>query len=1380
MNDNERTILQFPPASPGFIPSTLPFFVVGIGASAGGINALLRFFEAMPADNGMAFVIVLHLSPKYESNVAQILHAKTKMPVLQVNETVAIEPNHVYIIPPSKDLLMNDGTLQVISAARPRGRHTAIDLFLRTLAEVHRERAVGIILSGSGSDGAVGIARIKEKGGITLVQSPDDAEYDSMPRSAIDTGAVDLSLPAAEMPQKLIMLFHNANSLELPAIGNPEQKLGARRAEAHTEESEKALLDVMGMLQVHTGHDFRHYKRATVLRRIERRMQVNGLHDLMAYRKFLEQHQDETMALLQDMLISVTNFFRDRDAFDALERDVIPKIFENTPEGEQVRAWSLGCATGEEAYSLAMLLADQNALMSKSKSIQIFASDIDERAINIARHGLYPDSIIADVSPSRLRQYFDKEEQHYRVKRDIREQVLFALHNVLRDPPFSKLNLVSCRNLLIYLNRDIQKRVIEILHYALRPHGYLFLGSAESVDLASGLFVPIDKKHRIYQAANARSGSFHAMPSLLGPSERLHPVKASKNRSERRRTSPQEVHQRLLEDYAPPSILIDENNDVVYATRQAGRFLHYPGGETSNNILTTIHPDLQLELRAALFRATQSHQNVTTRYVAMAEGKKTSSVRIVICPAQDQHAATGMTLLVFEELSEPIEAQVAIVSPDNNSVALHLEEELKQTKEQLRSVIDQYEVALEDLKASNEELQAINEELRSTTEEMETSKEELQSTNEELITVNLEMKMKVDETAKANDDLQNFISATEIAVVFIDRGMRIKRYTRPSTKIFNLIATDIDRSLLDITHRLEYPDIAQDIEQVFEKLQPVEREVRSTEGLWYIAKLLPYRTAEDRIEGVVLSFIDISRRKLVEQRLQESEQRMRLIAASTRDYAIATMDMDGIVTSWNNGAERLFGYSEKEMLGQRGEMLYTQEDRTAGAFQDELDRARKDGRAEDDRWHVRKDGSRVFCSGITSPLIDEKICGFVKIARDLTSSKRIRDQQEAKLAWERQERVRAEEAARVRDEFFAVLSHELKQPLNLIQLTAEMLSRLPETEKLPTVTRSATTIKRMVDSQARIIDDLMDLSRLHTGKLTLACTQVNLNEAVSHVVNLMSGDAQQKDIALVFEQTARELIVHGDMVRIEQVVWNLLSNALKFTPAGGKVYVRLRREGDNACIEVTDTGKGIPPEFLPFIFDMFRQANTGTTRQYGGLGIGLALVKQLVSSHGGQVEVESRGDNQGTQFRVFLPVTLPKQKISAPTLAEGSRTLAGKRVLLVDDATETLESLGNQLGMEGAKVSSASGGAEALKIATDASEPYHLIISDIGMPDMDGYTLLAELRKVKATATAPAIALSGFTRPADVACALAAGFETHVRKPVVFDQFIATASRLSS
>jgi len=685
---------------------------------------------------------------------------------------------------------------------------------------------------------------------------------------------------------------------------------------------------------------------------------------------------------------------------------------------------------------------------------------------------------------------------------------------------------------------------------------------------------------------------------------------------------------------------------------------------------------------------------------------------------------------------------------------------------------------MEDLKSSNEEARAVNEELRSALEELETSKEELQSINEELLTVNVEFKAKIDETSKAHDDLKNFIAATELATVFVDRGMRIKRYTKPATKLFNLISSDIGRPLLDITHHLSYPSFQEDIREVFETLQPIEREIKGPDDCWYIARLMPYRTAEDHIEGLVLSFIDISTRKAVEEKLFASEQRMRLVAASTKDYAISTMDMDGLVTSWNSGAEHLFGYSEKDKLGQSAAKLYTPEDRANGVFEEELRRARDDGRAEDDRWHLRSTGSRVFCSGITSPLIDHEMRGYVKIARDLTGSRWLQDQQDARLEWEKRERMRAEESARLRDEFFAVLSHELKQPLNLIQLTAEMLSRLNEPVPLAAIARGTVTIKRMVDSQARIIDDLMDLSRLHTGKLTLTRTLVNFTEAVSNVIGLMSTDAQEKGIMLSVEAASRDLIVHGDAVRIEQIIWNLLSNAVKFTPAGGKVSVRLIQQDNTVCMEVTDTGKGIPAEFLPSIFDMFRQADTGTTRRYGGMGIGLALVKELVISHGGRVEAQSEGEGRGAQFRIFLPEAVQRHAVPKPAKS-GSEGLTGKRILLVDDMPEVLESLGELLKSEGADVTPAQSGAQALALVNEKTTGYDLIISDIGMPDMDGYCLLAELRKVAATAAAPAIALSGFTRPVDVEHALKAGFETHVRKPVAFDQFISIVSQLS-
>jgi two-component system CheB/CheR fusion protein len=1383
MDDNERKILAFPPSDPGITPSHLTFFVVGIGASAGGITALQRFLEATPSDSGMAFVIVLHLSPNHESNIAQILQPKTKMPVRQVNDEVAIEPNHVYVIPPNRDLRMQDGKLQIIAAAaRLQGRHTAIDLFFRTLAEAHRERAVGIILSGAGADGAVGIARIKEKGGMTVVQTPEDAEYDSMPNSALRTGMVDIVLPVAEMPQKLIDLARNASEIRLPAAVDLDQAVAGNAASPSlsADEREQAIRDILALLHRRTGHEFRHYKRATVLRRLERRLQVNGLPNVLAYYAYLEQHPEETPLLLQDMLISVTNFFRDREAFEALERDVIPAIFRQATPSEAIRAWSIGCATGEEAYSIAMLLMEQNDLGDATRPLQIFASDIDEHALQIARRGMYPESIITDVPPARLRQYFEREDQHYCVQKDAREKLLFAVHNVLRDPPFSRMHLISCRNLLIYLDREVQKNVFEMMHYALHPDGFLFLGNAESADAVPELFVPVDKKHRIYQASKSRASRYYVpMPpqfaSRIGSMPAM--AEAYKPAPPRSGAMPQQQHWLLLQEYAPPSVLLDQHNNLVYATAQAARFLQPPSGEPTHNILSLVHPDLQLELRAALFQAAQTGARVETRHIPLRLGNETSAVRILVGPAAQRHGAEGMTLLLFQESAEHDVVNMAAANAAENTVALVLENELHSTKEQLRSLINQYESTLADLKASNEELQAVNEELRSAMEELETSKEELQSVNEELVTVNLELKSKVDETTKANDDLQNFLAATEIAIIFVNRNICIKRYSKPASRLFNIISSDVGRPLPDITHRLQYSELVQDIQQVFDKLQPNEREVQSNDGEWYIARFLPYRTASDHIEGIVLTFMNISRRKAAEENMRASEQRMRLISASTRDYAILTMDSNGVITSWNGGAERLFGYAEAEILGQSGAILYPPEDRAAGHYQMELRQARENGRAEDDRWHARKDGSQVYCSGITSPLADDSIQGFVKIARDLTGSKRAQELQAARLEWEQKERIRAQEAARLRDEFFAVLSHELKQPLNLIQLTAEMLSRMPDAANQPAIKRSAATIQRSVESQVRIINDLMDLSRLHTGKLSLNRTQVDFGEVVAHVVEVVRPDAQHKEIALNFKRHAASAIVHGDVIRIEQIVWNLLSNAIKFTPARGRVEVRIDCQDEFACLEVTDTGRGIPTEFLPFVFDMFKQADNGMAREFGGMGIGLALVQELANSHGGRVEAASDGIGKGAQFRVYLPLSLAMQP-AAPSAVHEPDSLAGKRILLIEDASDMLALMAELLSMQGGQLSTASNGAEALQKASQEQQAYDLIISDIGMPGMDGCVLLAELRKLQATAGAPAIALSGFTRESDVQRALAAGFDAHVRKPLALNELLALANKL--
>ncbi len=547
------------------LPSQANHPIVGIGASAGGLSALLEFFEALPARTSMAFVVVVHLAPDHESNMASLLQKATSMPVLQVTSATPIQPDHVYLIAPSLVLTMVDDYLRVApNQPEEGGRKAAIDLFFRTLAEAHRERAIGIVLSGAGSDGSVGLSRVKEMGGITLAQDPAEAEYDSMPCSAIATGMVDFVATAAEMPQRLMDLWLTAKEIHLPAVENEEHLY-----DLGNEAAERALREIMIILRTRTAHDFRHYKRATVLRRIERRMQVNGITDLQAYRDHLHLHPEETQALLQDMLISVTNFFRDKEAFDVLERDVLPGIFDGRDEQDRVRVWSVGCATGEEAYSLAMLLQDRSLKSPEGNSFQVFATDIDERAISFARAGLYPDSILADVTPGRVRQFFTRDTAHYRVKKELREHMLFAHHNVLSDPPFSRLDLICCRNLLIYLDREAQIEILKMFHFALRPGGVLFLGSSESADSVSSMFTVIDKRNRIYRANVAVRGDT-LVPASISSTLSARPIVSTVQPPGRRRLSFGDLHQRLVEQHAPPSVLVSRDSEIVHLSDRAG------------------------------------------------------------------------------------------------------------------------------------------------------------------------------------------------------------------------------------------------------------------------------------------------------------------------------------------------------------------------------------------------------------------------------------------------------------------------------------------------------------------------------------------------------------------------------------------------------------------------------------------------------------------------------------------------------------------------------------------------------------------------------------------------------------------------------------------
>ena len=1357
------------------VAGTLHFPVVGIGASAGGLPALLRLFENMPASSELAFVIILHLSPRHPSSAAAVLQRATRMPVTQVQEKAKIEPGHVYVIAPNQQMSLADGQLIVGELQRPRGQHIAIDMFFRTLADAHRERAIAIVLSGTGADGAVGVTRIKEMGGVTLVQAPADAEHEGMPAAAIRTGAVDFILPAVDMAQKLVELWDNAKAIQLPPAGDGEILPAALPDAADSASAEDALLDIITSLLNHTGHDFRHYKRATVLRRIERRLQVRQVHTLPEYRDLLETDAAEHKALLGDMLIGVTNFFRDREAFESLERDVIPELFKDKGPTNEVRAWAAACATGEEAYSLAMLMADQAGLMEQPPLFQVFASDIDDHAIDSARAGNYPASIITDVAPARLRQYFNKEDDRYRIRKSLRDRILFASHNLLRDPPFSRLDLISCRNLLIYLNRDVQMRVLQTFHFALKPGGYLFLGSSESAESVSEYFVPVDKKNRIYRARGGGRTLHYQNPSSAVYGARLPEISRPKLPG-KRQFSYAELHQRALAQAAPPSAVIDREGNLMHMSEQAGQFLRMAGGEPSRSMLALVLPELRMELRSAMYQAVQHDTAIECRPIELNDKKEPGAIAMTVRPFRDEEAESDFLLVVFKRQEQGVDSAVAPRANGSHDVVLaQLESELQRKREQLQETIENSEISTEELRASNEELQAINEELRSATEELETSKEELQSVNEELVTVNYELKVKVEETGKANDDLNNLIASTDIATIFVDSGLRIKRFTPRAADLFSIIASDVGRSLLDLTHKLDYDQLAEDVNASFDTLRLVEREVRSNDGRYYIVRLLPYRTNEDRIEGAVMTFFDITARRQAEEQARASEARMRMVADSANDYAIITQDEEGCVTSWNKGAERLFGYTEAEMLGHPLDRLFVAEDQARGAPADELRRAREDGRAEDERWHVRKDGTRFFCCGVTTPLRNGDFYGYAKIARDVTARERQGQEREQAFSREQAERCDAENAAALKDEFLAVMSHELRHPLNMIHINAELLSRMPELRQSATFMRAASAIRNSVMSQAKIIDDLMDMSRVRTGKLSLTMAPVALDTVAHGIVDVARGDPGARDI--VIELTGGVGVpVLADVVRVEQVIMNLLSNAIKFTPAQGHVEVRLGQEDGFARLDVIDSGQGIAPSFLPHVFDMYGQSVSVTTRSKGGLGIGLALVREIVNLHGGRVEAASEGVGKGARFTLWLPLLDGKAAPLPGGHTAVDEGMVGLRILVVDDAEDMVQVFKSLLEMSGATVFEATSARQGLEILE--REQVDLLISDISMPEIDGYEFLRRVRAMPEYAALPAIAVSGMRRDSDVAQARAASFSAHMGKPVSVDRLSAVVLEL--
>jgi two-component system, chemotaxis family, CheB/CheR fusion protein len=1214
-----------PPSAPG--RATFP--IVGVGASAGGLDAFTQLLKHLPADSGMAFVLIQHLDPTHTSFLRDALAKATTMTVSQAEDGTTVAPNHVYVIPPDADISIHGGRLTLASRALDgRRSHLSVDGFLRSLAADHGSHAIGVVLSGNASDGTEGLRAIKAENGITLAQDPASAKYEEMPRNAVNAGVVDYTLAIPELARELVRLSHH------PYVATTEAPPTAGDAAVRNQ--------ILMVVRNAFGVDFGEYKLSTVERRLARRMAVRRAQDLQGYLALLQGDPEEVRALYEDILIHVTSFFRDPAVFEALESQTLPAILKDKPEGAPLRIWVAGCSTGEEVYSIAISVLE--VLGNSSRLVQIFGSDLSEPIIAKARAGLYPDAVLRDVSEERRRRYFVKADRGYRINKTVRDLCVFVQHDLARDPPFSKLDLVSCRNVLIYFDQALQKRVIPSLHYALNQPGYLLLGHTESISGFGQLFSVADKASKIF-ARTALASTLRFAPRF-DPRRVERPVADPDPRTQVRGKVDVAKHldRMLLARYAPPGVLINERMEILQFRGQTGSFLQPAPGDPQIDVIKMARPGLISALRATVAQAKKEMAPVRRDGVEVDQDGLTRKCNLVVLPFTGYpEAQEPLYVVLFEEPKDAATGtRVGPAVPEEDRRLPRLEHELVATKEYLQSLIEEHGRTNDDLGSANEELVSGNEELQSMNEELETAKEELQSTNEELTTVNDELQTRNQEVVQINSDLLNLLATVDIPIVILDRERRIRRFTPKARNILNVVASDLGRALDDIKPNVDVPDLDRQVSEVIDTMAMTESEVQDREGRWYRMQIRPYKDTDNKIDGAILSLVDIDALK----------------------------------------------------------------------------------------HHVS----------------------------------------EAQRA-----RAEAERANGAKDLFLAVLGHELRTPLATLLLQAQMLRRgkVVDAAKL---TRVGDVIERATRMQMQLVDDLVDVSRIVAGKLKVELGVVDLVGVVKAAIEGVSGSIQRKslDLDVVLDKSVGA--VAGDAARLQQVVSNLLTNAIKFNSDRGRISVTLQQANGSAHIKVSDTGAGIEAAFLPHVFDRFTQGDTSNTRMYGGLGLGLAIVRHLVEQHGGNIQADSAGTGKGATFSVTLPI-MNVQRVAAnggAIVVTGGRTagagdhhdIKDLRVLIVDDDLATQEAVCEVLKELGAEVAVAESAAEALTAVAEFRP--QVLLCDIAMPGEDGYDFIRRLRAlgVDGGGSTPALALTALATDDDRQRSLAAGFQMHLTKPV--------------
>jgi chemotaxis methyl-accepting protein methylase/PAS domain-containing protein len=843
-------------------PVRVPFPIVGIGTSAGGLEALEHFLGHVPKGSGLALVIVQHLDPTRKGIMPELLQRHTGMKVIQVKDRTLVQPNCVYVIPPNKDMSILHGVLHLLEPTSPRGLRLPIDFFLRSLAEDRQEHSIGVILSGMGSDGTLGLRAIKEKGGVVLVQDPATAKFDGMPRSAIDSGLADIVAPVDDLPARILAYLKRTPL--------------ARTSEAPLEDkTQSALEKAIILLRTHTGHDFSLYKRNTLHRRIERRMGIHQIHKIAGYVRYLQENTQELDLLFKELLIGVTSFFRDPAAWEELRKKILPALIASRPDGQVMRAWVAGCSTGEEAYSLAMVFKEvvEKLKPRKKISLQVFATDLDKDAIDKARQGIYPENICADVAPHRMSRFFTKEEHGCRVRKEIREMVIFAPQSLIMDPPFTKLDILSCRNLLIYLAPEMQKKLFPLFHYSLTPGGVLFLGSAETVGTFTDLFAPLNHKLRLFRRTTTalRSDPIE-FPSSFAPPL---PAGAEPLAAAKPNASLQSLADHLvLERYAAPTVLVNDKGNILYVSGRTGKYLEPAAGKANWNIFAMAREGLRYDLSNAFHKALEQDAPVVIRGLQLGANGTKQHVDISVQRLAEPEALRGLVMIAFTDVPAPLAAvapghsgQTGKNSARSTRVA-ELQRKYQQARLEAQTIREEMQTSQEELRSTNEEQQSTNEELQSTNEELTTSKEEMQSLNEELQTVNNELQSKVDELSRANNDMKNLLNSTDIATLFLDKNLNVRRFTTQATKIIKLIPGDVGRPITDLASDLLYPELTADAREVLRKLGFAEKPITTRDGRWFTVRIMPYRTLDDRIDGLVITFSDITVAKTLEAKLR--------------------------------------------------------------------------------------------------------------------------------------------------------------------------------------------------------------------------------------------------------------------------------------------------------------------------------------------------------------------------------------------------------------------------------------------------------------------------------------------------------------------------------